>query len=71
MRIKCKPGDRIRLTRMDNDPDPIPIGTTGTVVSVSDFGASAQIRINWDIDRSLALVLPEDEFDVIAQGEAS
>lgn len=31
-----KTGDRIRLIHMDNDLNPIPVGTTGTVASVTD-----------------------------------
>ena len=60
----CKPGDRVRLIYMPNDPDPIPAGATGTVIDVTD-GAFAQITVAWDNRRSLALVPGVDEFAVI------
>lgn len=60
------PGERIRLTRMDDDPDPIEIGTLGTVERVVSLGAGHwQVGVEWDGGRKLHLVLPLDEFDVI------
>jgi hypothetical protein len=62
----CEVGDRIELRRMGkNDPCPIPEGTTGTVTRVTKFPARGtakqwQIGVDWDIDRSLMLVWPED-----------
>jgi len=58
------PGTRIRLIAMPNDPDPIPAGSEGVVVEVTD-GPLAQIIVRWDIQRSLALVPGVDEFEVI------
>lgn len=56
-----EPGDRIRVDLMPNDPDPIPPGTAGTVESVDHlFENSWQVRVNWDIKRSLSLVIPPD-----------
>lgn len=54
-------GTRIRLTHMGNDPDPIQIGATGTVVG----GSGLQLWVNWDNGRSLNLSLPEDKYEVI------
>jgi hypothetical protein len=66
-----KVGDRIRLTKMDNDPDPIPVGTTGRIKSISDLTPHREqilaVSVNWDIDRHLSLSWPEDEFDVIEE----
>jgi hypothetical protein len=59
-----RPGDRIRLLSMPDDPDPIPAGATGTVLSVTT-GPYAQIEVDWDNGRSLALVPGVDRFEVI------
>jgi hypothetical protein len=60
-----EPGDRIILLAMTDDPDPIPVGTTGYVVSATyhDFFLSTQVIVRWDPPhdrRSLALVIPPD-----------
>ena len=57
-------GDRIRLLSMPNDPDPIPAGSTGTVISVTT-GPFAQIEVDWDNGRTLALIPGVDRFEVI------
>ena len=62
-------GDRIRLTAMPDDPDPIPAGATGTVLSVTD-GPLGQVVVEWDdSSRSLALVPGIDRFEIIAHIE--
>lgn len=55
-----KPGDRIILEHMPNDPDPIPVGSTGTVESVTDLGPWTQVTVDWDNGRSLHLTVPPD-----------
>jgi hypothetical protein len=54
-----KKGDRIRLVRMGDDPDPIPAGTEGTVTFVSALRFSGpnchQIGVDWDNGRTLSL----------------
>ena len=64
-----KPGDRIRLLAMPNDPDPIPAGEVGTVVSVARHGegrnARHQVDVNWDHGRSLMLALPPDRIEIM------
>jgi hypothetical protein len=66
-----KVGDRIRLTKMDNDPDPIPVGTTGHIKSTSTHTyagvTTTAVSVDWDIPRTLTLIWPEDEFDVIEE----
>ncbi len=58
-------GDRIRLIAMPDDPNPIPAGATGTVLSVTD-GPLGQIVVAWDnSSRSLSLVPGVDRFEVI------
>jgi len=59
-----KPGDRIRLLTMPNDPDPIPPGSEGVVVDVTD-GPLAQILVDWKNGRSLALLPGVDRFEII------
>jgi len=68
-----KRGDRIRMLAMQDDPDPIQVGQTGTVVSVSRHGggndAWFQIDVSWDNGRMLMLVSPPDAFEIIASGK--
>ena len=58
------PGDRIRLLAMPDDPDPIPTGSTGTVISATT-GTFAQIEVEWDNGRTLALIPGVDLFELI------
>lgn len=60
-----KPGDRIELTHMPNDPDPIPTGSTGTVEKVTDFGPWQQVTVDWDNGRSLHLCVPPDKVRIL------
>ena len=60
-----KRGDYIRLIEMPNDPDPIPPGSEGVVVDVTD-GPVAQIIVEWQNDkRSLALLPGVDVFEIV------
>ena len=47
-------------------PDPIPPGTTGTVTTVRQQGTWAQVDVKWDNRRTLMLVVPPDECEVLA-----
>ena len=49
---------------MENDPQPIPSGTMGTVVAVDDMG---QLIMKWDNGRGLSLIPGEDSFHVVQQ----
>ena len=60
----CKPGDRIRLVKMPDDPDPIAEGTTGTVTAVTD-GPLGQISVVWDNRRRLILIPGVDDFEIV------
>ena len=66
-------GDRIRLLSMSDDPHPIAPGQTGTVVGVLSFGEGEQrwhqIDVSWDDGRTLMLVSPPDQFEIISAGE--
>jgi hypothetical protein len=62
MNPNCKPGDRIRLLSMPDDPDPLPAGSLGTVQRVTDI----QIAVRWDNSgRSLMLCPDADRFEVL------
>jgi Domain of unknown function (DUF4314) len=64
-----KAGDRIRLDHMGDDPNPIPSGSLGTVLSVvnTDWHTKGQkqVMVKWDNGRSLSLVIPPDRATVI------
>ncbi len=63
--IDVKPGDRIELVAMNDDPDPIPAGTRGTVQHVNQLSGWSQFDVQWDNGRTLMLVTPEDRFRLI------
>lgn len=67
------PGDRIRLIKMSNDPDPIEPNTTGTVKKVTTvymFGED-HVYVDWDNGRRLSLLVGTDEFEVIEPDNTS
>lgn len=65
-----KRGDRIRLLAMDNDPEPVQDGLTGTVESIARHGRGKdtwfQIDVSWDNGRTLMLTVPPDQIAIIA-----
>ena len=56
-------------------PDPILPGTTGTVTAVRRYGSGRdiwhQVDVDWDNGRKLMLVVPPDEFEVLADSAKS
>jgi hypothetical protein len=56
-------GTKIKLIKM-NDKFTPPSGTIGTVDFVDDIG---QIHVKWESGGSLALIIGEDDFEVIEQ----
>ncbi len=66
-----KVGDYIRRINMPDDPDPIPPGSEGVVVEVTD-GPLAQITVEWiGLERSLALIPGVDRFEIIESKSGS
>jgi len=69
MKRTPRKGDRIRLLEMTKDPDPIQVGQLGTVVSVSRHGGDKdtwhQVDVAWDNGRTLMLVSPPDQFEIV------
>ena len=66
-------GDRIRLAGpMHDDPDPVPVGTEGTVTYAAEINLGimptyVQIGMRWDDGRTLGLVCPPDKYDEIGE----
>jgi hypothetical protein len=65
MQPQLKKGDRIRLVSMPHDPDPIPVGSLGTVLDVHEHSDWTQVDIDWDNGRSLMLTLPDDRVAIV------
>ena len=64
-----KANDRVELVKM-NDPDPVPVGTLGTILSVCDFGKGMmQLNMKWDNGRTLGVCIPEDQVKVAEEGQ--
>ena len=60
-----KAGDRIELVAMADDPNPIEVGTIGTVVLVTKLHIDEpqlQVAVSWDNGRTLGLVVPPDKY---------
>lgn len=62
--MTLQPGDRVQITGvMPDDPDPLPVGTTGTVVRLLDSGRQADV--DWDNGRALLLLVDVDPYRLI------
>jgi Domain of unknown function (DUF4314) len=64
--VKPRVGDRVRITGVMDDPDPIPVGSEGTVDWVNTWTSelTRQIGVKWDNGRRL-LLLDSDPFEII------
>ena len=62
MKDTYRPGTRIELDYMGDDPRPIPPGTKGTVRIVDDIGT---VHCDFDNGRRLGLVPGEDVFHIL------
>lgn len=69
--MRPQPGDRIKVVGAMDDPDPIPVGTTGTVMSVSGVGTQfEQAIVNWDRSpdgRKRTLMLVPEDYEAIGE----
>ena len=66
-----RPGDRIELLAMPEDPYPIERGSLGTVEDVHDLPfldcqSRTQVWVKWDSGRSLSLIMPPDQVRVLS-----
>jgi hypothetical protein len=55
-------GRRVKCISMNEDPDPIPSGTKGTITYIDDAG---HIHVKWDNGRSLSLIPEVDTYEVL------
>ena len=64
--MKPQIGDRVRITGELNDPDPLPIGTEGTVSWLGQWisDLTKQVGVLWD-NGSRLIMLPHDPYIVI------
>jgi hypothetical protein len=64
-------GKRVRLVHMGEDPDPVPIGTEGTVALITELnfrdGKEMQVIVRWDNGRSLSCICPPDILEAVAE----
>ncbi|MEO8271651.1 MAG: DUF4314 domain-containing protein [Aureliella sp.] len=65
MERELKIGDRVRLISMPQDPDPIPVGSLGTVLRVHDQRDWYQVEVTWDNGRELMLAMPDDCDEIV------
>lgn len=59
-------GTRLQLDRTGDDPNPIPNGTKGTVITVDDAGT---VICNFDNGRCLGICPEADSFHKISEQE--
>ena len=61
-------GDIIEMINMPDDPNPIPPGTKGMVVSYTSVGVpfdEDHMDVNWENGRALSLIVGIDEYKVV------
>jgi len=60
-------GKRVRLNQMSDPYDPVPPGSTGTIISVYNdtYAKLLHLSVNWDNGRGLNIVSPPDTYTII------
>jgi len=66
--LDLPPGTRVRIESMPEEPMPIPAGTSGTILSVSE-DSHPRYRVQWDDLRRLCLLPGIDRFEIIGSTE--
>jgi len=64
--MKPQVGDRVRITGILDDPDPLPVGTEGTVNWLGQWTSELiqQVGVLWD-NGSRLIMLPHDPYIVV------
>lgn len=67
--MTVKQGDRIEITgTMPEEPNPLPVGSLGTVRRVRNPGTELeQISVDWDDASRCLLLLPDDPFRIVSE----
>jgi hypothetical protein len=61
-----KPGQRIECVYMGGDPNPIPVGSRGTVLKVQEIvPGDHHIDVAWDSGRTLGLLSLIDRYRIL------
>ena len=55
-------GKRLRLIKMNDEPNPVPDGTEGTIQFVDDAGT---IHLKWDDGSELGVIICLDEYLIL------
>ncbi len=55
-------GKRLRLIQMNDEPNPVPAGTEGTICNVDDAGT---IHLVWDDGSELGVIIGLDDYLIL------
>jgi len=64
-------GMRIKLIAMHDDPDPVPPGTIGEVINVSNVFGDTIIGVKWENGRTLNVIKGVDKYELLTSREES
>jgi len=65
--LEFKVGQRIRLVAMIDDPDPLVVGSQGTIIAVRNLGDWLQMDVDWDSGRALMISVPPDRVELLLE----